>query len=168
MHFLQTQRKRSGSLPSYSAIYLKVKAELGPAVCRNMFFLHAILGCDTTSRPYGTGKAASLKKYVESVYLQDQLFDIPGSTQAEVATAGENALVVLYGGKQSASIAQATAGTMKTWQPVVNRDSPRTSPRHPQQPDTTALGSFYESNSGIVLVTGCSLKTGAGSLAVTR
>lgn len=168
MHFLQTQRKRSGSLPSYSAIYLKVKAELGPAVCRNMFFLHAILGCDTTSRPYGTGKGASLKKYGESVYFQDQLFDIPGSTQAEVATAGENALVVLYGGKQSASIAQATAGTMKTWQPVVNRDSPRTSPRHPQQPDTTALGSFYRSNSGSVLVTGCSLKTGAGSLAVTR
>ena len=57
---------------------------------------------------------------------------------------------------------------MKTWQPVVNRDSPRTSPRHPQQPDTTALGSFYRSNSGSVLVTGCSLKTGAGSLAVTR
>ena len=168
MHFLQTQRKRGGSLPSYSAIYLKVKAELGPAVCRNMFFLHAILGCDTTSRPYGTGKGASLKKYGESVYFQDQLFDIPGSTQAEVATAGENALVVLYGGKQSASIAQATAGTMKTWQPVVNRDSPRTSPRHPQQPDTTALGSFYRSNSGSVLVTGCSLKTGAGSLAVTR
>ena len=105
MHSLQTQRKRSGSLPCYSAIYLKVKAELGPAVCRNMFFLHAILGCDTTSHPYGTGKAASLKKDGESVYFQDQLFDIPGSTQAEVATAGENALVVLYGGKQRASIA---------------------------------------------------------------
>lgn len=103
--FLANTEKKSGSLPCYSAIYLKVKAELGPAVCRNMFFLHAILGCDTTSRPYGTGKAASLKKYVESVYFQDQLFDIPGSTQAEVATAGENALVVLYGGKQRASIA---------------------------------------------------------------
>ena len=85
---------------------LKVKAELGPTVCRNMLFLHAILGCDTTSRPYGIGKAASLKKYGESVYFQDQakVFDIPGSTQAEVATAGENALVVLYGGKQGASL----------------------------------------------------------------
>ena len=41
---------------------LKVKAELGPAVFRNMLFLHAILGCDTTSHPYGIGKAASLKK----------------------------------------------------------------------------------------------------------
>ena len=58
----------------HNAIYLKVKAELGPAVCRNMFFLHAILGCDTTSRPYGTGKAASLKKHGEPVYFQDQVF----------------------------------------------------------------------------------------------
>ena len=41
---------------------LKVKAELGRAVFRNMLFLHAILGCDTTSRPYGIGKDASLKK----------------------------------------------------------------------------------------------------------
>ena len=32
--------------------------------------------------------------------FQDQIFDIPGSAQAEVATAGENALVVLYEGKQ--------------------------------------------------------------------
>ena len=41
---------------------LKVKAELGPVVFRNMLILHAILGCDTTSHPYGIGKAASLKK----------------------------------------------------------------------------------------------------------
>ena len=85
---------------------LKVKAELGPAVCRNMLFLHAIPGCDTTYRPYSIAKPASLKKYCESVYFQDQakVFDIPGSTQAEVATAGENALVVLYGGKQGQSL----------------------------------------------------------------
>ena len=84
---------------------LKVKAELGPAVCRNVLCLHAILGCDTMSRPCGIGKAASLKKYGQSAYFQDQakVFDIPGSTQAEVATAGENALVVLYGGKQGES-----------------------------------------------------------------
>ncbi|CAH3156864.1 unnamed protein product [Porites lobata] len=71
-----------------------------------MLFLHAIPGCDTTYRPYSIAKPASLKKYCESVYFQDQakVFDIPGSTQAEVATAGENALVVLYGGKQGQSL----------------------------------------------------------------
>ena len=46
------------------------------------------------------------KKYGYSVYFQHQakVFDIPGSTQAEAATAGENALVVLYGGKQGESL----------------------------------------------------------------
>ena len=39
-------------------------------------------------------------------YFQDQakIFDIPRSTQAKVATAGENALVVLYGWKQGESL----------------------------------------------------------------
>ena len=78
-------------------------------------------------------KPRPLKKYGESVFFtrfQDQakVFDIPGSTQGEVATAGENALVVLYGGKQGdASIASATE---------VNRYSPRTSPRQLRQPDS--------------------------------
>ena len=33
-----------------------------------------------------------------------KVFDILGSTRAEVAKAGENALVVLYGGKQGESL----------------------------------------------------------------
>ena len=99
------QEPKANSRESRVWNMLKVKAELGPAVCRNMF-LHAILGCDTTSRPYGIGKPESLKKYGESVYFQDQakVFDIPVSTQAELATAVENALVVLYGGKQGESL----------------------------------------------------------------
>ena len=40
--------------------------ELGPKVCSNTFFLHAILGCDTTSQLYGIGKATSLKKFKSS------------------------------------------------------------------------------------------------------
>ena len=70
--------------------------------------------------------------------------------------------------KERASIASAPVSTTKKWQPEVNRYSPRTSPQHPQQPGTTALRSFYRSNGGSVLVSGCSLKTWAGSLAVTR
>ena len=52
------------------------------------------------------GKPRPLKQYGESVSFQDQakVFDIPGSTQAEVATAEENAVVVLYGGKQGESL----------------------------------------------------------------
>ena len=45
----------------------QMKGELGHAVCHNMLFHHAVFGCDTTLRPYGIGKAASLKKYSDSV-----------------------------------------------------------------------------------------------------
>ena len=79
----------------------QVKEELGHAVCHNMLFLHAVLGCDTTSRPYRIGKVASLKKYSDSVYFRDQarVFDAD-STPDDVATAGENALSALYGGSK--------------------------------------------------------------------
>ena len=50
-------------------------------------------------------KLHPLKKYGESVYFPGgTVFDIRGSTQPEVATAGENTLVVLYGGKQGESL----------------------------------------------------------------
>ncbi|KAK3728718.1 hypothetical protein QZH41_009783 [Actinostola sp. cb2023] len=93
----------------------QVKEELGHAVCHNMLFLHAVLGCDTTSRPYGIGKAASLKKYSDSVYFRDQarVFDAD-STPDDVATAGENALSALYGRKQGESLS-ITADTMRKW-----------------------------------------------------
>ena len=44
--------------------YIKaVKQLLGPDICQDIIFLHAVLGCDTTSRLHGTEKGASLKKY---------------------------------------------------------------------------------------------------------
>ena len=78
----------------------KVKEQLGNDVCHNLLFIHAILGCDTTSRVYGIGKAPALKKYVNSLYFREQakVFNSP-STVDDVVVAGENALVSLYGGK---------------------------------------------------------------------
>ena len=35
--------------------------QLGPEVCSHILFLHAVLGCDTTSRLYSIGKGNSLK-----------------------------------------------------------------------------------------------------------
>jgi hypothetical protein len=32
-------------------------------ICKHILFLHAILGCDTTSHLYGIGKGASLKMF---------------------------------------------------------------------------------------------------------
>ena len=97
--------------------------------------------CDTTSRPYGTGKAASLKKYGESVYFQDQLFDIPGSTQAEVATAGENALVVLYGGKQGDFLSLDSLGYRRYYENLATRGQQR----QPQNLPPTSSAARYHS-----------------------
>jgi len=42
------------------------KERLGPDICKLNLFLHAVLGCDTTSSQPGIGKGASLKKFKES------------------------------------------------------------------------------------------------------
>ena len=70
-------------------------------MCRNMLFLHAISGCDATSRPYGIGKAAVLKKFPDSVHFQEQanVFDAAECSLEDVIQTGEKVLVELYGGK---------------------------------------------------------------------
>ena len=40
----------------------QTKELLGPKVCDNLLFIHAILGCDFTSRLFGIGKGMALKK----------------------------------------------------------------------------------------------------------
>ena len=39
-------------------------------MCKHMLFLHAVLGCDTTSGLYGIGKGSILKKFKEKDELQ--------------------------------------------------------------------------------------------------
>ena len=78
----------------------KVKEQLGDDVCHDLLFLHAILGCNTTSRVHGIGKAAALKRYANSIHFREQakVFNSP-STVDDIVVAGENALVSLYGRK---------------------------------------------------------------------
>ncbi|KAK3754659.1 hypothetical protein QZH41_003875 [Actinostola sp. cb2023] len=79
----------------------KVQTQIGEDICWNILFIHAILGCDTTSRVHGFGKGASLKMYIMSLYFREQaqVFDSASATPEEIATAGHNVLVSLYKGK---------------------------------------------------------------------
>lgn len=78
----------------------KVQAELGTEVCDNILFLHAVLGCDTTSRVHGIGKGASLKKFITSSHFRQQAKVFQGiATTEEIAASGGNALALLYNGK---------------------------------------------------------------------
>ena len=53
---------RSGTKKSPRCWNIKyVQRVLGRAVCNNMLFAHAILGCDTTSRVFGMRKGLALK-----------------------------------------------------------------------------------------------------------
>ena len=83
-----------------------IKEELGKEICQHILFLHAVRGSsDTTSRPFGIGKAASLKKF-ESTYFQNQakFFDSEMVAIDDLTRAGENVLVELYGGKRGEAL----------------------------------------------------------------
>lgn len=77
------------------------KEFLGPDVCDHVLFIHAILGCDTTSRLFGLGKGLAVRK-IKSVALfrqQAKVFSQEGHVaKQDIIAAGEKALVSLYGG----------------------------------------------------------------------
>ena len=56
----------------------EVQAKLGTFVCKHIPFLHAFLGCDTTSRLFGIEKGSILKKFKENKSPQQAatVFDI--------------------------------------------------------------------------------------------
>lgn len=90
------------SMKNYRVWNIKaVKQHLGPAVCSHILFMHAILGCDTTSSVYGIGKGVALKKFTISSDFREQamVFDTHSASTTDVVEAGEKALVCLYNGK---------------------------------------------------------------------
>ena len=98
--FFRPEPKESTKKPRVWNIQV-VKEQLGPEICTHMLFLHAILGCDTTSHLYGIGKGTSLKKFKSSTHFREQakVFDAQSAFAEDVVVAGEQALVCLYNGK---------------------------------------------------------------------
>ena len=64
----------------------KVQANVGPEVCKHILFAHAFSGCDTTSRPFGVGKPATLKSIEEGdqVFLQGAEVFLDNSNDKEL------------------------------------------------------------------------------------
>ena len=79
----------------------KTNELLGPDACRLLPFMHALTGCNTTSRIYGISKGAALKKSTvdRQFKLHAEIF-LKESTKCDIVAAGEGALVSLYGGLQ--------------------------------------------------------------------
>lgn len=82
------------------------RRNLGEVLCENMLFIHALLGCDTTSRVHGIGKRVALTLARNSPYFreQSQVFYDETATKEQIISAGENALVAACNGKPGQSI----------------------------------------------------------------
>ena len=98
--FMYSQSKSSSHISRVWNIK-SVREKLGCNVCEAILFIHAVGGCDTTSRLYGIGKGTPLKKYASSKVFQDssKVFNRADVSVEQIAEAGERALVVIYGGK---------------------------------------------------------------------
>ena len=79
---------------------------IGLEVCNNILFLHAVLGCDTTSQLYGIGKGTSLKKFKSSKHFQEQakVFAVESATLKDISATGEQVLVNVYNGTPGESL----------------------------------------------------------------
>ena len=84
----------------------KMKAVLGPETCAYILFVHAILGCDTTSGIHGIGKGSALKKIMKDAQSQEQaeVFHNKDSTKSDIIVAGEKSLVCLYNSRSEESL----------------------------------------------------------------
>ena len=84
----------------------EAKEKLGTYICKHILFLHAFLGSDTTSRIYGYGKGALMKKIRSNSTLKQSatVFDTVESSVVNIATAGEKVMCILYNGSSEESL----------------------------------------------------------------
>lgn len=100
--FLTSEAKHNVKTPVKVWDIHLTKEKLGNDICQNILFIHAVLGCDTTSRLYGIGKGVSLKKYQTDGQFRQlaTVFDDDSASKEAIAEAGEKALVILYNGNK--------------------------------------------------------------------
>ena len=97
--FLKSEPKKSAQQNKIWCVR-QYKQLLGPDVCDHILFIHAIFGCDVTSRLFGLGKGLAVKRIKSDFQFcqQDKVFNQIGQAKEDIIVAGERALVLLYGG----------------------------------------------------------------------
>ncbi len=98
-HKANTKKKRLWNIK-------QLKETLGSSVCDKILFIHALLGCDTTSRIFGLGKGLGLKKIMKDGNFSElaNIFCQTAAHPENIIKAGEKALICLYGGVQTESL----------------------------------------------------------------
>lgn len=81
----------------------KTKKALGPNIANYILFVHAFLGCDTTSRINGASRPQFLKRLQQDHDLRESAacFLQPNKTQVQIASAGLKAMTILYNGSST-------------------------------------------------------------------
>ena len=86
---------------SRQIIFIKtLKNNLGHSLVRSLLVMHAISGCDTTSRAYGIGKVTVLSTYAVCSRAAYGFL----SVKADIETLGEKALLVICGSGSTSSL----------------------------------------------------------------
>ncbi|XP_053377818.1 uncharacterized protein LOC123527311 isoform X1 [Mercenaria mercenaria] len=77
----------------------KTRKVLGNNTCRLLPFLHALTGCDTTSRIFGIGKAVALRVLRTNTKFQETGIQfLSSSSKDDIVELGERALAILIDG----------------------------------------------------------------------
>jgi hypothetical protein len=78
----------------------------GYSVAKQLLFIHAVSGCDTTSSMFGLGKATSYKRITRRGELASkiQVFGDLNASHSQVTEAGMPVLAILYGGTLTDSL----------------------------------------------------------------
>jgi hypothetical protein len=85
-----------------------LKKLLGDDVCTDLLFVHAFTGCDTTSRIFGVGKKSVFQKVIKGdsvLRTCSKIFCAPNIDQVTVESAGCKAMISLFNGTKSESLA---------------------------------------------------------------
>jgi hypothetical protein len=103
--FFRPEPKQNAKKPRLWNIKM-AKEKLGFCLCSQLLFIHAILGCDSTSRLYGIGKSASLSKIQCCKELSQiaEVFTMSNANKDDVIKAGEKAMLILYNGTSMDSL----------------------------------------------------------------
>ena len=114
-----------------------LKKKLDPSLSKGLLFLHAISGCDTTSRLHGIGKATVLKKFST---LKDSCteFMCASSSKAAISKAGEKVLLDMYG---CATMSSLTLARVQKFQTKVSNSTGFVPPE--KLPPTSDAAKFY-------------------------
>ncbi|CAH3133198.1 unnamed protein product [Porites lobata] len=98
--FLKSEKKQTAKKNHKVWHINRLKSVMGPELCLLLPFVYAVSGSDTTSRLYGVGKGAALRKLrSDSAFKEAAYVFTRQSSLEEIVAAGEKALCCLYGGR---------------------------------------------------------------------